>query len=132
MGELFQGGAAISGSKSTAAHCWKYCAYSTQSTNYNQDSRIPEGEKTYHGETEGQMHSYSLGPQGMGWICADNDCSFYAGTATTEVEMAGRQSIFLPSGTCPRTEDDFATLSGTVNLSTKGRTIVSGTRFYEI
>jgi hypothetical protein len=121
-----------SGSKSRAAHCWKYCAYSTQGTDYNGDSRIPEGEKTYHPETEGQMHTYALGSKGIGWICADNACSYFLGTATTEVGQAARNFIYLPSGTCPAGEDDFATLSGTVDHSTKGRSIVSGTRYYEI
>ena len=124
-------GTTVTGSKSTAAHCWKFCPYSTQITDYNIDDRVPSGEKTYHPETEGQLHSYSLGG-GMGWICADNACSFFLGTATTEVAQAGRRLVYLPSGTCPSTEDDFATLSGTVNHSTSGRTIVSGTRYYEI
>jgi len=120
----------VSGSKSTAAHCWKFCPYSTQGTNYNGDSRVPGGEKTYHPETEGQMHTYGLG--NIGWVCADNACSFFLGTATTEVGQAGRQMTYLPSGTCPRTEEDFSTLSGTVDHTTSGRTIVPGTRYYEI
>lgn len=131
MSDLFEPGPAVSGSKTNAAHCWKYCPYSTQITDYNQDSRVPPGEKTYHGETEGQMHSYSLGG-GMGWVCADNDCSYYTGTATTEVGQATRRKIYLPSGTCPVTEDQFATLSGTIDHSTEGRIIVPGTRYYEI
>jgi len=130
MGEVFEGGPAISGSKSRAAHCWKYCPYSTQGFNYNGDLRVPENEKIHHGETEGQMHSYSIGAGGMGWMCADNDCPYYAGTAVTEVEMAGRRFSYL--GNCPKTEAQMATASGTVDLSTTGRTIVSGTRFYEI
>jgi len=125
-------GTTVSGSKSRSVHCWKYCPYSTQITNYNGDSRIPSGEKTYHPETEGQMHTYALGPTGNGWICADNACAFFLGTATTEVQQAGRQFTFLPSGTCPATDDEFSTLSGTVDHTTQGRTIVSGTRYYEI
>jgi hypothetical protein len=125
-------GDTISGSKTTAAHCWKYCPYSTQITNYNSDSRVPEIEKTYHPETNGQMHTYSLGAGGIGWICADNNCSYFLGTATTEVPQAGRRFVYLPSGTCPATEDDFATLSGTVDHSTSGRVIVPGTRYYEV
>jgi len=131
MSKLFLPGPAVSGSKTRAAHCWKFCPYSTQITDYNQDSRVPLGEKTYHGETNGQMHSYNLGGA-MGWVCADNDCSFFTGAATTEVGQAARRKIFLPSGTCPATEEDFSTLSGTIDHSTRGRTIVSGTRYYEI
>ncbi len=125
-------GTTTSGSKSRGAHCWKYCPYSTQTIGYNQDSRVPDGEKTYHPETEGQMHTYGLGPRGAGWICVDNACSFFLGTATTEVPQAGRTFNFLPSGTCPASEADFSTLSGSVDHSTSGRTIVSGTRYYEI
>lgn len=131
MSDLFAPGPAVSGSKTRAAHCWKYCPYSTQITDYNQDSRVPENEKVYHSETEGQMHSYSLGG-GMGWTCADNDCPYYTGAATTEVGQAARRFITLPEGACPKTENDFATLSGTIDHSTDGRIIVSGTRYFEI
>lgn len=121
-----------SGSKSRAAHLWKYCPYSTQTTGYNGDTRIPGGEKTYHPETEGYMHTYALGANGTGWICADNACSFFLGTASTEVEQAGRSFNYLPSGTHPITEDDWSTTSGTVAHTTQGRVIVPGTRYYEI
>ena len=123
-------GTTSSGSKVRAAHCWRYCPYSTQTTDYNGDTRIPGGEKTYHPETEGQMHTYALGARGTGWICADNACSYFLGTASTEVAQAGRQ--FVPAGDCPATESDFATLSGSVDHSTSGRVIVTGTRYYEI
>lgn len=128
QGNIFAPGPAVSGSKLTAAHKWKYCAYSTQITNYNQDSRVPSGQKVYHSETNGLMHSYSLGG-GMGWICADNDCPYYTGVATTAVPQAGRR--FVTTG-CVLTTQDFTTLSGSVDHSTQGRTIVSGTRYYEI
>lgn len=131
QGDIFAPGTAVSGSKTRGAKTWKYCPYSTQITNYNQDSRVPEIEKTFHSETNGRLHVYSLG-RGAGWVCADNDCSYYTGSATTEVGQAGRQFIFLPSGTCPKTEEDFTTLSGVVDHSTQGRTIVSGTRYFEI
>ena len=131
LGDLFSPGPAVSGSKTGAAHCWKFCPYSTQSTDFNQDSRIPEIEKTFHSETSGQLHTYSLGG-GLGWACADNDCSFFTGTATTEVLQATRRKIFLPSGTCPATEMQFATLSGTIIHSTAKQIIVSGTRYLEI
>ncbi len=132
QGDIFAAGAAVSGSKTTAAHCWKYCPYSTQITSYNGDTRVPGGEKVFHSETEGQMHTYALGPGGAGWVCADNDCSFFIGTATTEVLQVGRRFLPLPSGTCPKTEEDFTTLSGTVDNSTTGRTIISGTRYLEV
>lgn len=133
MGEIFNNPdiLAISGSKDRSGHCWKFCPYSTQTINYNQDLRVPDIEKIYHSETQGFMHSYSIGA-GLGWMCADNDCSYVKGTAITEVLQAGRRKVFLPSGTCPKTESDFATLSGTIDHSTSGRIIVPGTRYYEI
>ena len=120
-----------SGSKSRAAHCWKFCPYSTQITGYNQDTRVPEGEKTYHPETEGQLHSYSVGG-GMGWVCADNACSFFLATTTTGVLQTGRRFVALPEGTCPQSESQLATLSGTVVHRLRNHTIVSGTRYTEI
>ena len=125
-------GTTVSGSKTRAAHLWKYCPYSTQITAYNGDSRVPGGEKTYHPETNGRMHTYSLGPAGIGWVCADNACGFFLGTATTEVGQAGRQFVYLPLGTYPRTLEDFSTTSGVVDHSTTDRTIIVGTRYYEV
>jgi hypothetical protein len=130
-GDLFAPGAVVSGSKTRAGHKWKYCPYSTQITNYNQDNRVPSGEKTYHHETQGFMHTYSLGPGTIGWVCADNGCSYYLGTATTAVTQHGRRFI-TASGTTNYTAADLATLSGSVEHLTRGRTIVSGTRYYEI
>ncbi len=129
-GNIFAAGPAVSGSKATAAHCWKYCPYSTQITNYNDDSRIPEIEKVFHSETDGQMHSYSLGGP-MGWACADNDCPFFTGVATTAVSTSKGRRFVPASGTtaCP---EDLPTLSGSVAVVTGTRTIVSGTRFFEI
>ena len=128
QGSIFAPGPVVSGSKDRG-HCYKYCPYSTQITNYNQDNKVPAGEKTYHAETNVKMYTYSLGGP-IGWVCPDNGCSFYLGTATTEVTQHGR--IFVASGTCPRTESDFATLSGSVAHLTQGRVIISGTRYYEI
>lgn len=127
--DIFAPGPTVTGSKTTAAHRWKMCPYSTQITTYNQDSRIPSGQKVYHPETEGRLHSYSLGGA-MGWVCADNACPYYTGAASTAVPQAGRR--FTVSGTCPVTFEDFATLSGSVQHLTKNRVIVSGTRYYEI
>lgn len=127
---IFAPGLSVTGSKTTAAHLWKYCPYSTQITGYSQDTRVPSGQKTYHGETEGRMHSYSLGGP-MGWVCADNDCSYYTGAATTAVPQAGRR-FATTSGTCSITEKDFATLSGSVQHIIRGRPVVSGTRYIEI
>jgi len=128
-GDLFAAGVAVSGSKNTAAHCWKYCPYSTQITNYNEDSRIPGGEKVFHGETDGFLHSYSLGGP-MGWVCADNDCSFFTGTATTTVNQSGRR--FVPASGTTACPTDLPTLSGSVAVVTGTRTIVPGTRYLEI
>lgn len=119
----------VSGSKSRASHCWKLCPYSTQSTNEAFDSRVPDGEKTYHSETEGELHSYSISGN-MGWACADNDCSYFLGSAITRVDQRGRRFVADPGVTCDA--DGLATLSGTVELVVKPRNIVSGTRYLEI
>ncbi len=119
----------VSGGKLTASHCWKLCPYSTESTTEAFDTRIPGGEKTFHVETNGQLHSYSISGV-MGWACADNGCSFFLGTATTKVDQRGRKFVASESVTCD--ENGLATLSGTVQLIVKPRTIVSGTRYLEI
>jgi len=129
QGYIFAPGPVVSGSKMTASHRWKRCPYSTQSTAYNQDSRVPSGQKVYHSETDGQLHSYSLGG-GMGWACADNGCPYYTGAATTIVPQAGRKFVYSTS--CPVTIQDFGTISGSVENLTIGRLLVSGTRYLEI
>ncbi len=135
-GNIFAAGPAVSGSKDTAAHCWKYCPYSTQITNYNSDSRIPEIEKVFHSETDGFMHSYSLGGP-MGWACADNDCPFFTGVATTAISTSkGRRFVAIPTANPTLTTSgcvgSLPTLSGSVDVVSGTRTIVSGTRFFEI
>ncbi len=127
---------ASSGSKTTAAHCWKYCPYSTQITNYNNDSQIPEVEKTFHSETAGQMHTYSLGGP-IGWACADNGCSYFLGTATTAISTnKGRRFVAIPTADPTLTTSgcvgSLPTLSGSVDAVSGTRTIVSGTRYLEI
>jgi hypothetical protein len=129
-GDLFAPGPVVSGSKLTAAHCWRYCPYSTQITTYNQNAEVPGGEKIYHQETNGQMHSYSLGGGYLGWVCADNGCSYYTGTATTEVTQHGRR--FVPAPGTTALNNDLPTLSGSVEALEQGRKIVSGTRYYQI
>jgi len=124
-------GTTASGSKTTAAHCWKFCPYSTQSTDSRGDTRVPEGQKTYHPETNGQLHSYGLGG-GLGWTCADNACSFFLGTTTTGVEQTGRRFIALPEGSCPNSAESLATLSGEVDHRIRNHTIVPGTRYIEL
>ncbi len=123
--------ATASGSKMTSAKLWKYCPYSTQITDYNQDSRVPVGEKVYHPETGGRMHSYSLGGP-MGWACADNACPYFLSTASTEVDQYGRKFV-AASGTVG-TAEDLATLSGSAQVVVRSRVVVSGTRqrYYEI
>mgnify|MGYP001593096551 CR=1 FL=1 len=121
--------AVVSGSKTNNAHSWKFCPYSTQITNYNGDSRVSGGQKTFHSETNGWMHSYSVSGL-MGWACADNGCSFFLGTATDEVDQAGRR--FVPASGTTAGPLDLPTLSGSVQHLVIPRTIVSGTRYLEI
>lgn len=130
QGDIFAPGPVVSGSKLSGAKTWRYCPYSDQITDYNGDTTVPNGEKVYHQETNGRMHTYSLGPAGIGWVCADNGCPYYTGTATTEVTQHGRR-FSPPAGqtACPT---DLPTLSGSVEHLTQGRTIVSGTRYYQI
>ncbi len=118
-----------SGSKLTSSHCWKLCPYSVQSTAQSFDTRVPGGEKTFHEETDGQLHSYSISGI-MGWACADNGCSFFLGSAITKVDQRGRKFVAASGTICDA--NGLATLSGTVELVVKPRTIVSGTRYLEI
>ncbi len=127
MVEIFGTGPVVSGSKSRSAKTWKYCPYSIQTIEYNGDSRVPDGEKIYHQETEGKMHSYSISGV-MGWACADNDCPFFTGSAITEVfQFAVR---FTPT-------DDACIagvpvgISGVHTVISGARTIVPGSRYIE-
>ena len=131
-GGIFEPGPVTSGSKLTAAHCWIYCPYSTQISDYNGSTVVPSGEKTYHQETNGQMHSYSLGGGYMGWICADNGCSYYTETATTYVTQHGRR--FVPASGTTACANDLPTLSGSVIALEKERVVVTGTnaRYFQI
>lgn len=133
QGDLFAPGPSVSGSK-PHGKTFRYCPYSTQITDYNGDTTIPAGDKVFHGETGGKLYVYSLG-RGAGWVCPDNDCPYYTGTfATTtsgfEVNQEGREFNYLTG--CPKTEADFATISGSVLHLNKGRKIVPGTRFFLI
>ena len=133
QGSLFASGPAVSGSK-PHGHTWRYCPYSTQITDYNQDQTIPSGDKVYHGETGGKMYTYSLG-RGAGWVCPDNDCPYYTGifaTTTSGFEVIQEGREFNYTSGIPRTAEDFTTLSGSVLHLNKGRTIIPGTRYFQI
>jgi hypothetical protein len=129
VADIFAPGPVVSGSKTGSANTWRYCPYSTQITDYNQDDTIPANEKIYHQETNGRMHTYSLGGP-LGWVCASNDCPFYTGTASTAIDQYGRKFV-VASGTTG-TAEDLATLSGSVQVVTRSRNVVSGTRYYQI
>lgn len=128
-GDIFAPGPVVSGSKLRAAKTWRYCPYSTQITDALQDTTIPEAEKVFHQETNGRLHSYSLG-RGLGWVCADNGCPFFTGDAITEVNQQGRR--FQPPLGQTACESDLPTLSGNVQHLVNPRTIVSGTRYFQI
>ena len=129
-GDIFAPGPVVSGSKIRGTKTWRYCPYSTQIIDYNGDTSVPNIERSFHQETDGRLHTYSLGPGGIGWVCADNGCPYFTGTATTLVTQHGRK-FSPPTGqtACP---NDLPTLSGSVDALTQGRTIVSGTRYYQI
>jgi len=129
-GGIFEPGPVVSGSKVRGAKTWRYCPYSTQITDYNQNAEVPGGEKVHHHETSGRMHTYSLGGGYLGWVCADNGCPYYIGTATTEVTQHGRRFVPTPGSTA--CADSDPAVSGTVEALEQGRTIVSGTRYYQI
>jgi len=133
MSSLFDPGPAVSGSKSHG-QTWKYCPYSTQITDYNQDSRVPEVEKVFHSETGGKMFMYSLGSPGPGWVCVDNDCPYYTGSAVTAVDQYGTR--FTAASGTEWTEQGMTTLAGTTQTITAARPIpTSGSntvRYFEI
>lgn len=121
----------VSGSKLIGAHCYKFCPYSTQIIVFSGDSQIPTAQKTFHGETSGFMHSYSLGGP-MGWVCADNSCSFFLGTATSGIIQNGVS--FVPTSGTTACPGDLPTLSGSVQPINIERKIVPTIRqrYFEI
>jgi hypothetical protein len=64
-------------------YLWRRCPYSTQSTEYH-ETRIPVGEKTDHITTLGRMIPASRGYI-AGFECQDPTCSYFTGTAVTEL-----------------------------------------------
>jgi len=63
----------------------RLCPYSTQDVT----GRIPDAERTDHLDTQGRMDLVS-GPTGVGsaYKCNSNYCSFYLGTAVTELNQS--------------------------------------------
>jgi len=61
-------------------YCHRRCPYSTQDI----ADRIPSAEQTDHSDTGGRMDPLS-GPRGMTWQCDSDLCSFFLGSAVTEL-----------------------------------------------
>lgn len=66
-----------------AAYRHRMCPYATEDVT----ERVPSAERTAHSDTEGAM-VMAPGPNGYGWKCLSNECPFFLGTATTEVEQS--------------------------------------------
>ena len=69
---------------------WRICPYSTCDTVTN---RIPAIEQSNHTTTSGYMQMYLKDGHLPGWICKDPACSYYTGSASTEVAIEGRDVV---------------------------------------
>jgi hypothetical protein len=96
---------------------WGYriCPYATQDSS----GRIPDAEKSNHITTSGAMALHTVDGHNQTFLCTDNNCSFYTGTATTSIILYSRvQSVV--SGT-----------SYQIDIIETPITPCSGVRFYE-
>lgn len=99
-------------------HTWRICPYSTCDT---VTGKVPTAEQSIHTTTSGYMKTHvKSGHDGLGFICLDNACSFFQGTATTEVVMQIRNQTL-----------DRLTNSYSVSLIDVPIPVCSGTRFFE-
>ncbi|RKZ96614.1 MAG: hypothetical protein DRQ40_00450 [Gammaproteobacteria bacterium] len=73
--------------KGRLLQCYRICPYSTEA---GFDARIPTGEQTAHATTSGQMSFDIRGGHGMGWVCLDDECPIFLGTATTAIDITAR------------------------------------------
>lgn len=98
-------------------YCWRLCPYCTGDTT----NRIPDIEKTIHTVTSGAMSmDIRGGHDQVGFVCLDPGCSFFLGTATTEVIMENRiQNL------------DRSTGEYTITIESNPIPICSGTHFWE-
>lgn len=90
------------------------CPYSTDDI----ANRIPSAERTDHLDTEGRMDPAPMLGTGMIYQCNSDYCSFYQGTAVTELNQ-GVISLTISGGEYIYTEREFPIV------------ICSGTRFRE-
>ena len=98
-------------------YCWRKCPYSTEdSTN-----RIPNNQKSTHYTTSGRMApSIRDGHDRNGWVCLDDNCSFFTGIATSGIEISIKNvSVNQSTGEYTITEDFILNMP------------CSGARFFE-
>lgn len=98
-------------------YAYRACPYSTEDAT----NRIPADEKTIHTTTSGRMSlEIRNGHEGLGFVCMDDNCPFYTGTAVTEVYMS-----------ISKTTIDQATGEYLIDVTTTPIPICSGQRFWE-
>jgi len=98
-------------------YSWRICPFATNDAS----NRIPITERTVHTTTSGRMKlSIRAGHEGVGWVCEDPACSYYLGTATTEVKIP-----------YSRVEVNRETGEYTINHEYYSQPICSGIYFWE-
>lgn len=103
--------------KGQVKYCFRKCPYSTE----DYTNRIPSNERTLHPVTSGNMSlKIKDGHDRAGFICLDPNCSYYLGTATTELTTL----IEIPI--VDRITGEY-TISGTIIPIP----LCSGTHFFE-
>jgi hypothetical protein len=104
-------------SKGKVNYCFRKCPYSTD----DYTNRVPTGERTIHTVTSGNMSlKIKDGHDRAGFICLDPNCSYYLGTAVTELTTL----VEIPN--VNRTTGEY-TVSG-MNIPIP---LCSGTHFFE-
>lgn len=95
--------------------CYKLCPYSTS----DYSNRIPAIERSEHYTTSGAMAYETVDGHNHVYMCLDDNCSFYKGTATTPIQLSLREQ--------------YITTSGTYNITEVVTSVTpcNGTRFYE-
>lgn len=97
---------------------YKVCPYSTTDVG----SRIPTTEKDVHPTTSGYMTlDVRAGHDGAGWVCMDNNCPYFRGTAVTSLPISTR-----------KTSINYITGEYTISEESIPTGVCSGTRYWEM
>ena len=79
-----------------AGYSWRPCPYSP----CDFSGRIPDNQKEIHPTTSGYMRLHIRDGHSLtGWICLDNNCPFYKGTASSGITLSVRNTVITSSGT---------------------------------